>query len=364
MPEINISQYTKDQLNQFKRYFSSQLSDTASGNLKDFSYLKTQLKKQSELLTGNKAKFQVMTIGGTNFLTAVADYKDKKVAYHDERRLILPRLSSKEVLQNFVLQNLSTEIEVLAINFGYPIKSILRQGRLDAELLRGTKDHLFEGLVGRNVGEELEQYISHRLGRSIKIVLANDIVCMLASQNSNNQNLCACIVGTGYNLGFIDKNNSYINLESGNFKQFTQSNTGKVVDKNSTNPSTQLFEKEVAGAYLYRHYNFIAKDLGWSVLDSTAELESLSRQPSPPQSDLANQIFQHSAALVAVQIAGLYEFKNKQELAFVIEGGVYWKVKDYPTYLQKYLNLLGVDLNQITFLKQANHFDGVARLVI
>jgi hexokinase len=362
MSAILLEQHSTPDLQRFTQNFINDLQDSANGKLTDFSYLKTSIFSQKPLIQ-DPSIFQVMTVGGTNFLSALALFKDRELVFSNQQKFLLPQFLNSQIFLDFVLNHLQPEIQTLAINYGYPIRSFQRQGRLDGVLLRGTKDHVFTGLVRQEVGQVLEDYIFQKTGRHIQITLANDIVCLLASQDSK-ASVSACINGTGFNLGFLNQNSDFINLESGNFKGFRQTDTGQKVDAMSSNPGSQLFEKEVSGAYLYRHYNIITQKYGWQSIQSTAALDEISRDPGLPQSDIAQKIFQRSAALVACQIAGLYRFLGQGGLTVMMEGGVYWKVYRYPEYLEHYLDLLGVDLTKIEIMRMENPFVGVARLVL
>ena len=155
-----------------------------------------------------------------------------------------------------------------------------------------------------------------------------------------------------------------VNLESGNFSGFKQTETGIVIDKNSINSGRQKFEKEVSGAYLYRHYNILAKRHGLSETESTITLGDLACELAGEESKLAQALIDRSAALVACQIAGMYYFRGEEQMNWIMEGGIFYKSYKYQTSLKKYLKKLEVDMDNIKFIKPENAFVGVAKLVL
>jgi hexokinase len=356
---IDFDTYTTFELTKITQRFFKELLWWEQGKSRDFSYLKTKI-TSSNLVT-DAQQFQIMTIGGSNFTSAIGSWQDGKLKLANQVKTTLPIFETKEIFLEFIHNQINLNLEIISINFGYPVENFVRQGRLDATLLRATKEHSFTGLVGENIGQEIEKYIEQKSGKKVQVVVANDIVCLLNSFETT-QNSAAMIVGTGFNLGFYE-NNTTVNLESGNFSGFRQSETGVVIDKNSANPGKQQFEKEVAGAYLYRHYNILAKRYGLAETQSTVTLSDIATNGVGDEAMLAQKLFDRSAALVACQLAGLYYFRGEEPMTWIVEGGIFYKSYKYQTSLKKYLKKLEVDLENIQFVKPQNAFLGAAKLV-
>jgi hexokinase len=117
-----------------------------------------------------------------------------------------------------------------------------------------------------------------------------------------------------------------VNLESGGFDKFPQSPEGKLIDRASTAPGAQLFEKEIAGGYLYQHFNTrIHKEgLDFPAVKSTKEMDAVAFKDIPLVSLLAREVSDHSSSLVSCQIAGIANFL-KQDCVVVLEGSLFWK---------------------------------------
>lgn len=94
------------------------------------------------------------------------------------------------------------------------------------------------------------------------------------------------------NFALFRQKDQVVNLESGNFDKFPQTNEGKMIDKHSAFPGRQLFEKETAGSYLFQHFNIEPR------LSSTKELDEVSLRGDLKASRLAQSLLARSAKLV------------------------------------------------------------------
>jgi hexokinase len=134
------------------------------------------------------------------------------------------------------------------------------------------------------------------------------------------------------NAAFFLDENKCVNLESASFDKFPKSPEGEIIDASSTQPGTALFEKEITGAYLYKHFNLIIKEKGidFKPINSTLELKNLSHENSGEVSKIANELLDKSAAYISAQIAAISEFK-KRDMVFVMDGSFFWE----STYKKK-----------------------------
>jgi len=241
-----------------------------------------------------------------------------------------------------------------------------RDEKLDGNLIKGTKQHTFDGLIGHNVGEEIEKYIFGKLNRTVDVEVANDTVCLILSGAGTYDADCLAggVVGTGFNFGFFLNRECVVNLESGNFSNFAVTDSCRFIDGKSNNPGLQLWEKEISGAYLYQHFNYYAGKSGLEInLSSTEDLSSLAAS-SVTGSELAQMIFKRAASLVAVEIAAILDFLKKDHLTVIIEGSLYWKGWGFRDIVTGKLQELGVDEGAVSVV----HIDesstiGAAHLV-
>lgn len=293
----------------------------------------------SSPLVSDGETFQVMTIGGTIFRKALVKNINGTLKIVQRETKNQPPLLNKEDLLLYVEKELQPTTRVLALNFAYAMTPVFERGRLDGVLLHGSKENALGDMVGKKVGEEIEKYIVKKHKRDIVVSVANDAVCLLLSGLTRFpwETLAGGIVGTGVNFAIFMEEKEIVNLESANFDKFPQSLEGKLIDKYSSYPGNAIFEKETAGAYLYRHFNIVREAMGSlrEPLHSTQELDQIAQLPHE-ESALARRLIQYSALLVATQIAGVLKFKKK-DLTFVVEGSLFWFADMYRTHIKKYL---------------------------
>jgi hexokinase len=339
-------------LTSIKNTFLSALQTASDGKPSSLAFIRNELPSFRPDKTVAK-RFQVFSIGGSVFEKAEAIYENGEIVINNFQRLPLPLITHKEVLLNLIEAYLDPSTDLVGINFAYPMEPVKRGTVLDGKLIKGAKDHTFDGLVGELIGRELEEHIYKKTGRKIHISLANDTVCLVLAGlvKYGWKSLAGGIVGTGMNFGLFLEEDTVVNLEAGDFKDFELSEAATFIDGQSANKGHHLFEKEVAGGYLYQIYNFYLKknNLKHKELNSSEELTKLAYS-NDETSAVAQEVFEKSAAYIACQIAGMYEFK-KTYLNFIMEGSVFWKGYKYKVNVENYLRLMGVPTEAIQFFQ-------------
>lgn len=360
---FNLLNYNLHYLNKISQSFKTELelaSHQRTSSLGFFSYsLPTQR------YSTDNAPFQVMSIGGTNLESVVVSPKkphDLGTIY----RQPLPVFSTARDLYQIIRNSLNPEIQKLFLNFAYPIEPTIRQNRIDGKLSKATKEHTFQGLVGSLVGEYMEQSYYSETGKTIEVIVYNDVVGLALSELAENtteaNSLMSMVLGTGNNFGlFIDKT-TVVNLESGNFDNFTSTPSGAFIDRQSNNIGSQLFEKEVAGKYLFEHVNYYAQKNGIQErLTASKQVNELAVR-SDSMGLLCQHLVNRSASMVAALIKGIWLYKQQQTLVCPVEGSIYWKGYHYPQLVNSWLYKLGLPENSIHFKKitHSNLRGGVA----
>lgn len=358
-----------------KNNFAQELFDASAGKKTSLRFIKHQL--PSKKIVNENELFQVIVIGGSVFQKALLKKDGGSITITESSSQEHPLLNSKEELLSFLSKQLYPEINVLAINFAFQLAPVFNAGVPDGMLVAGSKENQLNGLIGLQVGSMIKQYIRKYLKRDISIALANDVICLLLSGEDNYpyEKTVGAIMGTGTNIAFFDSDNA-INLESGNFRGFNPTDAALVIDNSSDQPGTALFEKETAGAYLYRHFNLFLKEhnINCPQLNSTKELAdiaqgnfrelslTLSSKEREYVRQIATSLFEKSAAYFAGQIAGLADFKQS-EINVVMEGSMYWKNPLYQQYFKNYLDKLSANY-KITIVKIENSsIIGAAKLI-
>ena len=388
------------QLKRIKQNFVQELQAANAGKKTSLPFIVHKLSSAPIVRDGEV--FEALIIGGTILKRALCKkVKDQISILEKERELPLEFKTENDFLK-FIERELAKDVNVLALNFAYPLKPVFENGRLDGVLLAVTKEGGFHGLVGKKVGEEIERYIFKKRNKKIRVCVANDTICLLMSGITKYKwdDLAAGIVGTGFNIAFFLGRQKAVNLESANFDKFPQTKEGRIVDQNSAKPGRSLFEKETAGAYLYRHFNLIIKERGIShpQISSTEELNTLChpefisgssffrdaetasdgtsnvpvafdcdavkqvQHDRGKVSQIAKDLIKRSAQLVACQIAGITEFMGRN-MVFNMEGSLFWKGNGYRETVEKTVKQLVPKYN-VRFVEIENSaILGAAKLV-
>lgn len=290
--------------------------------------------------------FQVLVIGGTIFRKAIVKKEGKSFTIIERDAKYQPPFKHRRDFELFVEREISEKVNKVALNFAYPLKPVLEDGKLDGILVAGTKGNVFDDLIGEKVGLEVEKYIYKKRRKKIEVAVANDTVCLLLAGLTRYrwEELVSGVIGTGMNFAFFMNKNSIVNLESSNFDKFSQTPEARLIDIYSANHGKSLFEKEVAGAYLFKHFNLILqlKGLNEPSIQSTEDLDRIAQQNIPGVSKIAKDLLQNSAELVASQIAGIMQYK-KMSLTFVIEGSLFWLSGGYRQHVKKTLSQISPD---------------------
>lgn len=350
-PHIDVPDY-----HAISRNFALELKRAESGEKTDLPFIVNHLPEEPLLKPGQH--FQVFVIGGTNGSTASGTVAPEGVgALAFEKSFSpLPNFKTKEDFLSFVESNIDDKAEALGINFAYNLIPTLGEfGELDGVMNQGdTKGHSFVGLQQEQVGKTIAQYFKSK-GRDLTVTVANDTICLLTSgleEVEERENLIALIVGTGYNIALFSSQYDAVNLQASDFRGFEQTATGKDVDAASSNIGEQLYNKEVAAGELYKHYNILIPSLNLSLkpLSSTKELSLLARNGGGMGSQIAQELFERSASLVAAHLAGIFELKGRpNKITCIIQGSLLLKEPTYLSALKKRLKALGVPENSFEF---------------
>ncbi len=317
---------------------------------------------------GIKGQATVLDLGGTNFRAAVVSVDEEpKITGVAEKDITEMKIEgfTKENLFNSQAQIINEltlkENSPIGYCFSYPAKS-LTDG--DAELITWTKGVNIDGMVGQPVGKSLVEYLNkHTPVKFSKIAVVNDTITSLFAGllNPGYDAYVGLIVGTGTNMAtffpseYIPKiadlkdwsGETPVNLESGNFNPPHLTSFDALVDSNSNNKGYQLFEKAISGMYLGRVFRAVFPD---DLLDADLDAADLSRMMNNPESykpeysEVAFQIYERSAKLVAASITGLIlnlnsAYPSVQKVQVLAEGSLFWsKVKTGNTAYVEIVN--------------------------
>ena len=325
-------------LDNIKNSFLKELQDSATGQKTSLPFIKHTLSPHS--IVQNNETFQTIAIGGSFYQKALMKKENDSIKILDYSQSEQPPFLTESALLTFMEHHIDPKVTTVALNFAYPLEPLTHNDIVDGILKSGSKENTFTGLTGKQVGKTIEDYFKTKHNRLITVATANDTICLLLSGLLRYKwnRLSAGIVGTGLNFAIFLEDKTAVNLESANFNKFTQSAAGKEIDSFSVAPGDALYEKEVSGAYLFKHFNFIKnkKNLGLTQITTTKELETYLHNENIDIVKTSRKVLDHSAGLVAAQIAGIMEF-CKRDLVFIMQGSLYWKSEGYKETVEKTL---------------------------
>ncbi len=284
--------------------------------------------KNNVIFNTNDQNIQLVIIGGSRTTTCIYNQETRELG--EESTSPTPTLDDREILKSHI-QKIYKGASTLIVNFAFPVKPTIRDGKLEGVLVRGTKQHSLKNLVNKEIGSFVEEV----LGEDVNAIIINDITALLYGFQEREVFL-AGIVGTGVNFGLTQDEYS-INLEAGNYSDFSPSKSTLFIDKESNNRGQQLWEKAISGKYLKDHFNFWAQEYGVPKrLTNSTQLDTLTE---PKARELGNKIIQASAQKTAVTMAAIAEATGFND--FVLEGSVMWKAYGYFDQVTKTLYDLG-----------------------
>lgn len=328
-------------------------------------------------MTPNSSFGVAVSIGGTNGYASVFRINKNGVLKFLNRKLFsLPEQTTKDNLFHLITKNILSVTKgrkktfPIGLGFAYPLKPVITHRFVDGELLFMSKGRNIEGLVGKRVGQEYHKFLIREYGIDTAVSVANDAICLLLGGDGAE---IAGVVGTGLNFAYWEKRESIaplklgelhhfsqtevaINIEAKNFDKIAATRLREIVDKRSDDPGYSLAEKEAAGAYLFQIFNagkdkILGKD--FPSLSSTDELNDilanafkypkrLDREKKQQAFLFAERILKRSAQIVALEICGIMMKIGKKSgiVPMVMEGGIFWKAKNYPSLVNLYINMI------------------------
>ncbi|MFW6237366.1 MAG: hexokinase family protein [Desulfosudaceae bacterium] len=301
-------------------------------------------------------------VGGTNARAAV-------VSLDDQGRLSVDQgpVSREIPVCRGTPTELTTFLEaladvVLALNpprdlpvgycFSYPSR-LTPDG--DAEILGWTKELLVRDTIGQKAGMLLRNHLNLAdpglLGEELRVI--NDTVAALLAGRAETpaEAHIGLVAGTGTNMALLlppaqvpklaDKLSWQaplpINLESGNFHPPHLTRLDTSLDAATHNPTCQRFEKAVSGYYLPYLFLQACPESDIDPERGAAALFELAfedkNKPSDTEANLARQIVERSARLIAAALTGavivMGEATGAGSVCVTAEGGLF---QAHPRY--------------------------------
>ncbi len=341
---------TQLELKNLSRHINDQIHLAHSGNSDEISWLSQSY--DVPIINGGNTT-QIIVIGGSFIRSTIVI---KGALTHTQTNL-LPLLGTKADLLDIIFSYIQHPIESIILNIAFPIQPEIREDKLDGILIRGSKNHQLHGLIGKQIGKELELYLQAKLDKKIAVFVHNDIFGLLLHPRAR----IAGIVGTGINIGIKDTlTKSIINLEPANIRNFPRIKSSEFVDAQSRNPGTHCFEKEIGGGYLWQHFNYFASQENIPLISATSDFSTLT---TSQELLLAQFILQRSAYLYSTILIAVHTILGGVYCECIMEGGIFWEMNGYEKYINQGLILQGFDPKMLQFTKPSSVFRGSQFLI-
>ena len=103
---------------------------------------------------------------------------------------MLPTIYDDRVFFTFLGKYIDPRAQAIGLNFGFPltyVSGIYKQP--DGILMHGTKEHKMAGLVGKQIGHEVSEYIFSKYKKEIPVSVAHDSACLLLGGRRNRERI-------------------------------------------------------------------------------------------------------------------------------------------------------------------------------
>lgn len=309
---------------------------------------------------GPTGKALVMDTGGTNMRASVVELEgassriiDGPIASKIPDGRSGPQLSAQQFFEQQA--ELFTQLEAasgklpLGYCFSYPAEVLPDR---DARLTHWTKGIDIPEVVGMKVGSSLAQALAARGLETKSATVLNDTVAsllggaVLEGDPRFGIRYIGLIVGTGTNMAGVFAPSQLkklegvekamvVNLESGNYHPPHLTDADDRYDATTGNPGRQRFEKAVSGYYLPFVYDTVRP----GVIDPTEGSAQLVEMRDRGD-QLAGQLLERSAQLVAAGLAAVCDLYDEGPVAVLGEGSLLWGDPLYADKLTQTLESL------------------------
>lgn len=259
-----------------------------AGEKSDMPMIPTYLSNDGVLPVGEPVI--VIDAGGTNFRCGVLDFTDEGYEVSGLYKQKMPGIDAPCSWDGFVafivdkLQPILNKSDYIGFCFSFNADVT---PDIDAKVIKIDKEVVITGSEGQLVGASINAELRRRGLAEKKIVILNDTAAVLLGgaaliNKERFSGFIGQVSGTGTNtctslpvsaigkLGLQGERGMLVNLESGSYRGIKGGDFDAVLDANSHDPNTKLFEKLTAGVYL--------GELGRLILHAAAEEGCLSEQ--------------------------------------------------------------------------------------
>ena len=373
--ESNLFKLDTKQLEEIARSFRSKVETGLNQNNTELLCIPTFITPKVGSIKG---KSLVLDLGGTNYRVAKVDLSGDVPVIHPENgwKIDLSVMKTPGYTREDLFKAQADPVGEIKVEedmpigycFSYPAEC-LPSG--DAKLLRWTKGVDIDNMVGQPVGQPLMDYFNNNAGTTGKftdIKVINDTIASLFAglTQPGYDAYIGLIVGTGTNMATfiradkISKLNPSlninglvpVNLESGNFYPPHLTNIDDSVDKNSDIPGLQRLEKAISGMYLGEILKAAFPSNEFEAKFDAQKLTTILSYPDIYKEqivEIASQVYERSAQLVAASLAGLVDVlvshdSSVKKVCLTAEGSLFWSTNLKG---KNYVNMVSDELHSL-----------------
>ena len=363
---------------------AEKLKDTMLSGLKGepdtLPMIPTYLTDQGEIPNGKTVA--VIDAGGTNFRTALVTFENNKCITTMISRSGMPGVEEPVSWDEFI-STVADKIEPMmpftdSIGFCFSYTAEITPG-MDGKVICIDKEVVVYGCEGKLVGQSLVEELERRGYPGKKVVVLNDTVAVqlggmakhiedgysaaIGQVSGTGSNTCCTVPGELIKKLGNNTRNMIINFEIGMYAGLPQGYFDRLLDRQSHNPRSKIFEKMTAGVYLGELCRmmliqasadgYLSKEAGMkaremdkidsSVADAWAcniQLGELAENQEQQEfiAGIARYLFERSAYLMCINLAAmlLLTGAGKEETAAVYaEGSLVEKSTYYRPELER-----------------------------
>jgi hexokinase len=216
--------------------------------------------------------------------------KETKISFY-QNKIYTPEILFGDLKNHLdlFLKDFSPRPTRLIFSFANALHPFFRKkNKLDGETLFWGKNHRQSGLLGINLGEELENYLRLNGYPNLDVYTINDsslaLLSAKLSQQENYASIINLVVGSGTNIsvGYDTKTGfKTVNLEFGNFDFVPYSNFDNQLNHQSSTPNKFRTEKLFSGTWQNFLFTIILeRGVTEGVLPTDSQFDQLKKMTS------------------------------------------------------------------------------------
>ena len=307
-----------------------------------------EYKKKNPKALGKK--LLAMELGGTNLRLSLVDFQDKiEILKSKQVKFFENRVYTPEILFSNLWEHIKEFldgkiVDDIAFVFSYPQKNEYADGKLNTTVLNLAKEIKHENIANMNITGDFKEFLREKIG-DVDLVVINDatagVLCLKYLEDFENENISKkinLIVGTGYNIAYINEDENsvkIVNCEAGAFPSVKKTIFDLEVDKKVI--GKHFFERMVAGKYIPMLFKEIVKELRNKepdIDDMESMLEYIGENKE--LNYILEAIIERGAYMIGTVLKEIINsLEGDGEVAIIGVGSPFWHLRNYKEEIIK-----------------------------